>query len=192
MRRSVLALGAVLAAVAVSVVLLITGGADTHSVQDPAGDVTFTEGEGAPRDDALADIVKASVRRVGDGLVFEVEMNDAVPNKLAKQAMGWRWEVYEGGQMTWLLSANVDLGPNVSVVATQTNYSASTVDDTLPGSISVDGSNITVELDASGIEGFPLEFDWLLKTMLDGNRSEATSALAEDRAPDAGYLKVGE
>jgi hypothetical protein len=93
--------------------------------------------------------------------------------------------------MTWLVSANVDLGPNVSVVATQAGYQASTVDETLPGEISLDGRTLTVRLTQTEIKGLPTDFDWLLKTSLDGDRTKPTSGLAQDTAPDSGFFRVG-
>src|SRR5687767_14504568 len=182
-RKTLIAFGLAVIAVIAAVVLLVTGGSE-GSTDDALGDVELTDGGSQPRDLSVVDIRKATVTADGDELVFEATMQESIPEELPKQALGWRWELYEGGQMTWLVSANVDLGPNVSVIATQTGYQASTVDDTLPGEIAIDGPTLTVRLTRSEIEGLPAEFDWLLKTSLDGDRAKATSALAEDTAPD--------
>ena len=117
-------------------------------------------------------------------------MASDVPQELPQQALGWRWEIYEKGQMTWLVSANVDLGPNASVLSTQTDFQGSTVDDTLPGQIRVEGSTLTIRIRSAEIEGFPSDFEWLVKSSLDGDRAAAKSALAEDKAPDGGFQRV--
>lgn len=189
-RSASIVLGAVALAVLVAIVLLATGGNSNLSAADESGDVEVSKGGGAPSELGIVDIREALVRAEGDDLVFEVTMEDRIPGKLRKEALAWRWELYEGGQMTWLLSANVDLGTNVSVVATQAGYQASTVDESLPGEVEIAEETITVRLDRSEIRGMPARFDWLLKTTLDGDRTKATSAIAEDQAPDTGFLRV--
>ena len=187
-RSTVIAFALVAAAVIAAIALLVTGGGQGGS-DDPTGDVAIGEGGQPPADTSIADVQRATVRREGAEIVFEVRMASDVPTELPKQSMTWRWELYEGGQLTWLVSANVDLGPNVSVLATQTEYQASTVDESLPGRIDVEGSTVTVRIEPDQIDGFPAGFDWLVKTSLDGSRAAAKSAVAEDLAPDGGYQR---
>ena len=191
MSRTTIAIIAVLVFVGAGIALLATGGGSSEArATDDRGDVSVGDGKNGPKDTSLADIDAAEISKDGSEIVLEADMVSDIPRKLPDQALSWRWEIYEAGQMTWIVSANVDLGPNVSVLATQKNYSSSTVDDRLPGDIEVEGSTMTVRLRTDEIEGFPSSFDWLIKTSLDGSRIEARSAIASDQVPDEGFLEV--
>ena len=193
MKLTAIAFTAVVLVVAISIVLLVTGGGPTDPrADDPTGDVVVGEGKNPPKDVSVVDIDLAEVSHKGSDIIFEAAMATEIPKKLPAQAMTWRWEVHESGQMTWIVSANVDLGPNVSIVATERNYASSTVDETLPGEITLEGTKLVVRLSAAEIEGFPQTFDWLLKTSLDGSRIDAKSAVAEDLAPDGGTIQLEE
>ncbi len=192
-RRTLILLGIVIIAVGVSVILLVTGGAAPEaSADDAKGDVKVGRGGTRPKDTSIADIQTATVRHDGSDLIFSVVMVGDIPREFSKEALSWRWELYESDRLTWIVSANVDLGPNVSVVATQKNYSTSTVDDTLPGEIDLEGKTLTVRIRADDVDGFPAAFAWFVETSLDGSRLKATSALAKDRAPDGGFLQLVE
>jgi hypothetical protein len=190
--RTVIAFSAILVVVAVIIVLLVTGGGGgVNADTDANGDVTVSEGPSAPSDTTVADISAVEVSSEKGDITFEAEMASDIPRRVKDGSLAWRWEVYENGQMTWLVTANVDLGPNASIVATQKDYSSSTIDDTLPGSIEVDGTTLRINVRTKKVEGFPQTFEWLLKTSLDGSRTKANSAVAEDVAPDSGYLQTG-
>lgn len=187
-KRLLVVLGVVVIAIASVVVLLFTGEAEpVRTFADPAGDIAVGEGEGPPPDTTLADIQSAEVRSDGGEVVFEAKLGAQVPKKLADGAFGLRWEVYEGGESTFLVTASLDLGPTASVVGEQNNYGASTLDEALPGSLEVSGDTISIRLRTDEIPDFPEEFGWLLQTSLDGDQGDPQSARAEDRAPDSGY-----
>ena len=189
-RSTLIAFGLVIVAIAAAIILLVTGGGASAGADDTQGDVRVSKGTDKPEKLAMADIRSATAARDGSDLVLEVEMDDSLPRELTKEALSWRWEIYESGQMTWLVSATVDLEPNVSVLATQTDYQASSTGDPFPGDIELSGSTVTVRLRSDEIDGFPGSFDWLVKTSLDGDRIETASAVASDRVPDDGYLRV--
>jgi hypothetical protein len=189
--RTIVVFSVILAVVVAIIILLVTGGGGAiNSDSDPEGDVTVSEGPDAPPDTTLADISRVVVSADNGEVTFEAEMASAIPRRVKNGSLAWRWEVYEGGEMTWLVTANVDLGPNASLVATQRNYQTSTIDDTLPGSIEVEGTTLRIQVRTNKLKGFPETFDWLLKTSLDASRTKANSALAEDLAPDSGYLQT--
>ena len=188
-------------ALAAVIVLLVTGappqgpvpGADGVSeANDPAGDVTITQGGDAPTEIALADIVAAHVYEADGELSFEVQLGQQVPRRVRGGSLDLRWEVKESGNTTWLLTANFDVGPNASLL-TQiegSSYGSSTFDGSFPGAISVDGDRVVITLRPADLPGdappFPESFTWTLSTSLDAAAGDPASALAQDRAPDAG------
>jgi hypothetical protein len=189
--RAVVTFSAILVVVVVIIILLVTGGGGAvNADSDPDGDVAVSEGPNAPPDTAVADISSVEVSADQGAITFEAEMASDIPRRVKNGSLAWRWELYEEGQMTWLVTANVDLGPNASLVATQKDYSSSTIDDTLPGSIQVEGTTLRIRVRSNKVKGFPKTFDWLLKTSLDASRTKANSAVAEDVAPDSGYLQT--
>jgi hypothetical protein len=189
--RTLIVFGVVLAVVIAIIVLLVTGGGGLiNSDNDDTGDVTLSDGPAAPEDTSVADISRVEVNSDNGELTFEVEMESDIPRRVKGGSLAWRWEIYEEGQMTWLVTANVDLGPTASLVATQRDYSSSTIDDTLPGNIKIEESTLRIQVRSNKLKGFPDTFDWLLKTSLDASRTKANSAIAEDQVPNSGYLQT--
>ena len=170
------------------IVLLVTGGAPAgQESQDSSGDVVVSDGQAPPGQTDLADIREATVYEEASQIVFEAKMGAAIPKNLKDQTMEWRWEVSEGGTLTWLVTANISVGkPVASVTAQQSDYGSSTIDGLLPGRIDYDGNTITVRLTQPEIPKFPTRFTWNLKTTLDGDRADAASATASDTAPESG------
>lgn len=204
MKRKQLAIvfAIVAAALAVVIVLLVTGGppqtappaqdGGVAEPNDPVGDVTLTPGGDAPAGTDLADIIAAHVYKSSGELTFEVRLGRGVPRRLRGRGLDLRWEVVESGQTTWLVTANFDVGPTASLL-TQiegSNYGSSTFDDSFPGGITVEGDRVIVTLRPGELPGdappFPDAFTWVLFSSLDGSPGDPASALAQDRAPDAG------
>lgn len=194
MHRGIALVVAIVVTLVGLVVLLLSTGRPTASgeKEDAVGDVKIGKGPLPPRKVDTADIQEVDARSENGVVTLEAKMGASLVPPVPEQSTTWRWEIYEAGEMTWIVSANVDLGPHVSVIATQGDYSASTNDKSLPGRVSIAGDTILIRLRASEVESFPERFDTLLKTSLDGMRTETSSALATDRAPDSGYLQVGE
>ncbi len=187
-KRLYAVLAVVLVALASIVVLLFTGEAEpVRTFEDPGGDVVVGAGEKAPTDLTLADVRSAEVREEDGAVVFEARLGGPIPDKLPDAAFGLRWEVYEGGDSTFLITANLDVGPNASIIAEQGTYGGSTIDESFPGSLEVVDDRIVIRLDGGEVAGFPAEFAWLLKTSMDGDQGNPQSARAEDRAPDEGF-----
>ena len=187
-KRLYVVLAVVIAAVGSIVVLLFTGEAQPQrTFDDPGGDAAVEEGDNPPLDLTLADVKRAEVREDGGEVVFEAQLGGPIPNRMRDGALGLRWEVYEGDDSTYLITANLDVGPNAYIVEEQGDFGGSTLDETFPGSIEVVDDRISIRLDPEEIPGFPSEFAWLLKTSLDGDQGDPQSARAEDRAPDQGF-----
>ena len=186
-KRLYVVLAVVVAAVASVVVLLATGSPKpVRTFADPGGDAVVGEGEKPPTDTTLADIKAAEVREDDGELVFEATLGAPVPDKLPGGSFGLRWEIHEEGDSTFLITANLDLGPNASIVGERTKYGASTLEESFPGSLEVIDDRIAIRVEPGEIEDFPDEFAWLLKTTLDGDQGDPQSARAEDQAPDSG------
>lgn len=187
-KRLAVVFAVVAIAIASIVVLLVTGEAEpVDTFADPAGDAAVGEGEKPPTDTTLADIQSAEVSDDGDEIVFEAKLGAEIPNRLRDGAFGVRWEIYEGGDSTFLVTASLDVGPTASVIGEQNGYGASTIDEQLPGSIEISGDTISIRLRPDEIPDFPDEFGWLLQTSLDGDQGDPQSARAEDKAPDDGF-----
>jgi hypothetical protein len=180
--------GVIAVALASIIVLLVTGEAEpVRTFEDPGGDAAVEEGDKPPADTTLADIRSAEVRSEGDEVVFAAQLGGTVPKEIEEGSFGLRWEVYEGGDSTFLITANLDVGPNASIIGEQNGYGASTLDERLPGSLEIEGDTIEIRLSPDEIPDFPDEFAWLLLTSLDGDQGDPQSARAEDRAPDQGF-----
>lgn len=189
--RSLLVLG-VIVLVAVAAVWLLSGAGNSGgSTTDPTGDVVVTKGPKRPADIKLADLTKGSIVLEDGSAVFEATVDAAVPGSLDVEAIAFRWEVTENGQVTWIVSASVDVERTASVVATQVDYRSSTIDESLPGDLVVEDGTVTVTLETDGLEDFPSAFDWTLQTELDGDRTRSPSAVAKDLVPNEGSLRVG-
>ncbi len=187
-KRLYVVLAVVAVAIASIVVLLFTGEAEpVRTFEDVAGDVVVGEGDNAPTDTTLADVRSAEVHEEDGQIVFEARLGTPIPERLRDAAFSLRWEVYEGGDSTFLITANLDVGPNASILQEQGDFGGNTLDETFPGSLEVAGDTISIRLDAGEVPDFPSEFAWLLQTSLDGDQGDAQSARAEDRAPDQGF-----
>jgi hypothetical protein len=175
----------IVGSILVVVVILNTGGT-TGGPDDPGSDVAVGAGEAPPEDAAPADIRRAEVRREGAEIVFEVTMSQEIPAKVPKGALEFRWDISENGDQTWIVTANLSSRLTAAVTSQNTSYGSSTIDDTMPGSVAADGDVLTVTLRASDIEAFPQAFNWTLKTTLDADLADPSSAVATDTAPDSG------
>lgn len=191
--RVAVALGALVALIAGIVILLASGGPVESGDASPesdsgeqTGDVVVAEGPEPPAETAVADIVEASVRKRGSTLVFRARMAERIPPRVKGGGMSWRWDIYEAGAGTWILSSNLDIGPVTSLTSTQSNYGSSTFDDTFPGTMVVEGKLLTITLRPEGLEDWPEDFEWVLGTQLDGAQGNPRSALATDTLPDEG------
>ena len=185
--RGVIALGAVVLIAAAVIALLSSGGPDANG-SDANGDVRVEGTRKPPRDLAIADVVNASVSREGDELVFQAELDGSVPAELEDGLLSYRWNVEEGGRETWIVTADVTIETHASLVATQVDYSSTTLDKSLPGNVEIDGDALAVTIDTSKLDDFPATFDWSFETLLDGVRSDTASAEATDRVPDEGVI----
>ena len=176
--------------IGIVVLILATGGGPSGTSVDPAGDVAVGEGPKPPQESTLADIVGATVTKDGQELEFEVTLGQDIPNRIPKGSLEFRWDVSENGTDTWIVSANLNVGPTAAVTSQKTNYGSSTIDDSMPGSIEITGDTLVVIVRAAEIEGFPQLFEWTLKTSLDADRADPRSGLAIDQAPDSGRGRV--
>ncbi len=130
---------------AVIILLLVTGGDESLSGKtDPASDVSTLEGRDPPADTAIADLHGASVVPEGDELVFQARLGTNAPTEVPDGSLEFRWEIYEGGERTWLLTATISVDVQASMIAERTDYGSSTIDDTLPGSVEVDEKRVRI------------------------------------------------
>ncbi len=185
----------VLAIVVVAVVvLLVTGGDDTGApgTAEGTGDVKEIAGDDAPTDVALADIEFAEVRREGENLVFEARLGAEIPKKIKAGSFDVRWDIYVGSESQFLVTGNLDVGPNASIVGIINDFGASTLDESIPGTLEIRGNVWIITVTPSEIPDWPAEFQWRLSTALDGKAGDPKSGLAEDTAPDLGFGEVTE
>ena len=191
MERRGLVIGLVIAGAVIAVVvfLLATGGVQTGN--DPTGDVNIENKPHAARDVGIADIVGTSMDRDGDEVKVAATANHSVPKQISNGSLEYRWEIEEAGNVTWILTVAVNVDVNASLLATQADYSSTTIDDSFPGTVKITGSKIQVEFDATKVDDWPDQFEFHLETTLDANRSDTKSGLAHDRAPDDGTATAG-
>lgn len=181
---------AIVGAIAVVVLVLTTGGPSGGGPADPSGDVSVSDGDSAPTDTTLADIVAASVTKDGEDLVFEAKLGDEIPRRIPNGSLELRWDISQDGDDTWIVSANLNVGPTAALTSQKTNYGSSTIDDSMPGSIEIDGDTLIVVVKAAEVDDFPTLFNWTLKSTLDADRADPSSGVASDTAPDSGLGKV--
>jgi len=174
----------VIVLVGIVIVVLATGGGTPGSGGEATGDVEV-EGEG-PDDPELADIAAVDVVREGSAIVFVAEMGQSIPERIDDGSLEWRWDLTVDGRDAWIVSAHVSTDVTAAVTSQLTPYGSSTIDQTMPGSVSVEGAELRIQLRPAEIDGFPESFGWRLATELDGDRADARSPVARDRAPDAG------
>lgn len=192
MSRTLLVGLAIVGTVAVIVLVLASGGEDPQTgPADALSDMVVGEGPSAPLDPTLVDIAEASVKETNGDVVFEVTMAKNVPSKGSEDVLSFRWELSEGGRNTWLVNADVSGRPVAALTSQTSNFGVSTIDDTLPGAISVEGRSIELTIQAGDIKDFPTDFTWVLTSTLDADRADPASSLATDTAPDSGPGKVG-
>lgn len=181
----------VAAAIAVVMIVLVTGGQPGGGTRaDAAGDVVVEDGEGAPDDVTLADILEADVRRAGDRLIFDARVAKELPARLRKRSLEFRWDLSVSGADTWIVTASITVDTTAAVVSQQTPYGSSTIDGTMPGTVAIDGDRLVVELEPRKIKGFPEVFEWRLLTTLNANRRDPAARLARDSVPDQGTREV--
>ena len=186
-KRVAIALAVLVAVIAGFILLLASGAPEAPSeFDDERGDVTLDDGPEPPTETELADIIDATVRRRGATVVFSARMADDIPQRVKGGGMSWRWDLYEGATGTWIVSANLDVGPAAYLTSTQTNYGSSTFDDSLPGKLSLEGDTIAITIRPDEVEAWPDDFEWTLGTTLDGEQGNPRSGLATDIAPDSG------
>jgi hypothetical protein len=179
------------------VLLLATGDPSFESSSpagesgEPSGDVVVADGPEPPAETELADIVDATVVVHDSSVVFRARMARSIPQRVKGGTMSWRWDIYDNGAATWILSADLNVGPTASLHSTQTNYGSSTFDDTLPGKMVIEGDRLVITLHPADLEGWPDAFEWTLGTSLDGAQGNPRSALATDVSPDEGRIAVG-
>lgn len=190
MNRTLVVALAIVGAAALIVLVLAGGGDAPVTAGDRGSDVVLGDGDKPPSEAAFADITDASVTKADGDVVFETRMARDISTKTPKDILSFRWDITENDEDTWIVSAEIAGRPVVSLRSLGTSYGASTIDDTLPGTISVSGDTITVTLEAADIEGFPSSFGWELTSTLDGDRADPTSAVATDTAPDGGPGRV--
>lgn len=197
MNRSQLKIVLAVVAVAVGaiVLLLVTGGSDEPAggvVEEPSGDVVIGEGSGVPSETDLADIQAAKVTSAGGKrFVFSATFGAPIPKKMGKkQTFSFRWDVTSPDGEGFIVSGNLDVGANVAILSTGGRYGASSLDDSFPGKMEINGSTWTVTINGGKIKGWPSDFTWKLKTSIDAVQGDPQSARAEDHAPDEGFGTV--
>lgn len=174
----------------VAIVVVLAGGGDPAVRDtDAGGDVAVGEGDNPPTRSELADIESATVTREESGIVFAVTMAMPAPAR-DKDVLTLRWDLAVDGQDAWLVSANLANKPVASISSVQGSFGASTIDETLPGDIEVDGATITITIRTDEIDGFQTPFTWKVTATVDGDPSDPASAVATDTAPDSGPGKL--
>jgi hypothetical protein len=189
--RSAIVLAVIVALGAGVVWLLSSGGGGSGTSRDPKGDVVVSKGPKPPKGKGVVDLRNGAITVEGGTATFEATVDAVIPESGDQEAITYRWELIEDGQVTWIVSANVDVERTASVLATQHDYRSSTIDDSLPGELLVQAETVFITLETDALDDFPSSFDWTLQTELDGDRTTAPSAVATDRIPDEGSLQVG-
>ena len=165
----------------VVVLLLVTGGdPGTDRGTDESGDVVVEDGEIASDDARLADILEADVRRESGLVIFEATMADELPEDLNNRSLEFRWDLTEGGEDTWIVSASITIEVTAAVTSQRTAYGSSTIDGSMPGNVTIDGDRLEIELEAGKIQGFPDTFEWRLTSTFNSDLRDTTSPVARD------------
>ncbi len=175
------------------VLLLVTGGDDTPGpISEGTGDVKEIEGVDAPSDIAVADIEFAEVRREGNSLVFEARLGAQIPKKIKDGSFDLRWDINVNNAGAFIVAGNLDVGENASIVGLVNNFGASTLDESFPGEMEINGNIWIITITPEDIPDWPEDFQWRLTTTLDGKAGDPKSGLAEDSVPDLGFGEVTE
>lgn len=173
----------------VVVVLLVTGG--QNAPPEIAGDLIYLEGKARPRRQqgalvaSIADVTHAEVRRDADSVVFAAQTAAGLPQPLKISALQFRWDLTTKEGLMWTVTAMVQKTTEATVFSSQA-FGVATVDETLPGSVTVHDNTIEVRVDVTQIPDFPTAFEWSLTTTLRAFRHEVDSPRVEDRYPDDG------
>lgn len=174
----------------VGALLLLVVLARDDPVDEGLGDLTYIEGEPRQRSGeqpalvaSIADISAAEVRREDDFIVFHASVAAPPPQPLKTSALEFRWDIAAEQGRVWTLAIAVAKETQASLFS-DTGYGAGTVDDTFPGGLKIQGTEIEVRLDAAQIRDFPEEFEWTLATSLRAFRDDPDSPRVEDRYPD--------
>ncbi|MDQ3940829.1 MAG: hypothetical protein M3238_05715 [Actinomycetota bacterium] len=191
MNRRPLAIAAVVVAAAIMLVIavLVSGEPAPSGSSDPDGDVNFEVGPNQPSPVGIVDIQEGRVIARGNHIEFTARMSDELPETLKEGTLEWRWEIFEGNDLTWILTGNIDIETNAYLIATRDDYSSSTVDGTFPGKISISGRRVSVLLEPQSVPGWPGAFGWHLVASLDASRRQARSSRASDHLPATGNLQ---
>lgn len=185
----------VAAVVVVGAILLLTTGdspTGTGDVFEETGDVIVHPGDSAPADTTLADIQDATVARTGNDIVFEVTLAAPIPKKVKGGSFSVRWDVKGSGGDEFIVSGNLDVGPNISVVGINNKFGSSSIDKTFPGDFAINGNTWRITLSPRDVPDWPDSFSWKVTTKLDGSRGDPQSAYAEDSAPSNGFGELAE
>lgn len=170
------------------VVILATGGDDAPP--EMAGDLTYLEGKALQEAKgnlvaSIADVTRAEVRRDLEAVVFSARTAATVPQPLKISALQFRWDIEPDAGPTWTITATVEKTTEATVYSSA-GFGVGTIDQTLPGTVTVDEDTIEVRVDVKEIPHFPNEFDWSLTTTLRAFREAPDSPRVEDRYPDDG------
>lgn len=183
----------VTAAIAVGIMVVLASSGDSGG-RDATGDVRLIRGRqpraasSLPIAASIADITEASVSSKDSEIVFEMTTAAPIPNELERSSLEFRFDLSEDGRDTWIVSATVNVAVTAAVVSHTTEYTSTTIDESMPGSVEVFEKELTITLDPALIDGFPGSFDWKLSSTLVAFRDIAGSTRVEDRVPDEGTL----
>jgi hypothetical protein len=187
LRRALELTAITFAVIAVILVLFKLGEKDRpDSVTDTKGDVGSDASAGESGVEEI-DIVEAEVTRDGSSILFRARVASGLSATTKRRPVTFRWNLLEDGQETWFLVARLENKVVASLVSTETNYGASTNDDTLPGHVTVTDDRILVRISPDRIPDFPTTFDWELEAALFADPKQPSSPTATDRAPDSGF-----
>lgn len=178
----------------VGLVLLVLNLGGPNAPAEGRGDLTYIQGEADPNRPqqgqlvaSVADVTDAQVKREDDQLVFMAEVATGLPQPLKISALEFRWDLAGDDGSTWTVAATIDKTNQATVFSTE-GFGAGTVDDTLPGGVSVEGDVIEVRINTEEIPDFPTTFDWSLSTNLRAFRHETDSPRVQDTFPDESSL----
>lgn len=166
-------------------------GPGSLGLEDPGSDVVVAPGDNPPHRPQRAELVAAEVVGRGDDLEFRARLGSPVPRRMSGESFDLLWDLYEDGERTWTLSVALDVGRTVTLLAVNSNFATSSLDEDFPGSVEVAGDVVTItvrpgDFDPRGPR-IPDEFSWRLRSRLDGVQGDPRSAVAEDSLPDRGF-----
>ncbi|MGH2747191.1 MAG: hypothetical protein ACRDKB_04645 [Actinomycetota bacterium] len=194
-RGKLIAIVGALVVVAVLAVMLLSS--NPGESRDERGDVRLIEGSGGrdrhPSGElaaSTADIVSADIVSADGELVFETALGADLPIRLHPAALELRWELSGDDGSRWTLSAVLSRDLEVALVS-DSGYGTGTVDDSLPGHVSVSENTIAIGLRVEEVPSFPRGFQWRLSSLLRAFADEPDPPRVEDQMPDEGFLIHG-